>query len=125
MFGTQSAIDKTFEMTDKAFYTKQERDEFTIKAAGAKVGFIKAIEPFKLTQRVLAMSYCIPYMTAWTVTFIASFFTDMSDQKEFMVESEVLMANMIILGFYFGGGFAEGIITKFFGVKNANAGGKK
>lgn len=120
IFGTDSAVKKGFDLVDDAFHTSQEKAEDQIKATNAKINLLKAYEAFKVVQRILAMCYCIPYMAAWFITFVCSFWLDVSKQLEIITNGDIALANVIILGFYFGGGFAEGIITKYTGVKRAS-----
>ena len=123
IFGTDEAIKTGFELVDQAFYTKQEQSEDAIRATNTKIGLLKAYEAFKVVQRWLAVFYCVPYVIAWFVTFVCSFFMNTDAQFKLLVESDISMANIIILTFYFGGGMLEGAITKYAGVKKI--GGKK
>lgn len=79
----------------------------------AKQTFLKLYEPFKIAQRYLAIIYSIPYVTAWIVTFFASFKYDVTTQVNFLISSDVGMINAIIIGFYFCGGMGEGMIKVF------------
>lgn len=117
LFGSEKAINSGFELVDKAFYTGEEKAEDSLKAKQAKIALLKAYEAFKVVQRLLALCYCIPYVSAWFITFICSFFMDVKEQFEIITHSDIALANLIILGFYFGGGFAEGVITKAVGLK--------
>ena len=120
IFGSDNAVKKGFELVDDAFHTSQEKAEDQIKATNAKINLLKAYEAFKVVQRLLAMCYCIPYVIAWFITFICSFWIDVTTQMEIITNGDIALANVVILGFYFGGGFAEGIITKYTGVKRAS-----
>lgn len=120
IFGSDNAVKKGFDLVDEAFHTSQEKAEDSIKATNAKINLLKAYEAFKLVQRIIAMSYCLPYTAAWFITFICSFWMDVSKQLEIITNGDIALANVVILGFYFGGGFAEGIITKYTGVKRVS-----
>lgn len=109
MFGTEKAVDAGISALDKVFYTTEEKADHSLRMMEAKSAFLKSYVPFKLAQRFLAMIYSIPYALAWLATWAASFFMDVTVQKELLSDSDIAMANLIILGFYFGGGAAESI----------------
>lgn len=115
LLGSDKIIDGGMKAIDKAFYTAEEKADDHNKRMSLKALLLKAYEPFKVAQRFLALIYGIPYVIAWTVTFFASFFKDVSVQFEFLADSRMATANMIILAFYFGGGAAESIYK--FGIK--------
>lgn len=121
LFGSNKAIESGFDLVDKAFHTSEEKAEDALKATNAKINLLRAYEAFKLAQRMLALCYSLPYVTAWTVTFFASFWLDVDKQMGMLMESDIAFANIIILSFYFGGGAIEGVITKFAGVKKIGA----
>ena len=123
IFGTESVINKGFDLVDDAFHTKQEQSEDAIRATGAKINILKAYEAFKITQRFLAMLYGIPYVIAWFATLACSFFMNVDQQFALLTQSDISMINLIVIGFYFGGGMLEGAITKYAGAKKI--GGKK
>jgi hypothetical protein len=116
LFGSEKVIDGGMKAIDKAFYTKEEKADDRIKIMNAKGLLLKSYEAFKLAQRLLALLYGIPYVTAWFCTFVASFFVDVKSQFEFLISSDMATANLIILGFYFLGGAGESIF-KYRGVK--------
>ena len=109
IFGSDKIIDAGISTIDKAFYTEQEKEEALTKRMTMKAMLLKAYEPFKVCQRLLAMIYGIPYATAWAVTYAASFYRDVETQINILSNSDFGLANMIVLGFYFGGGAAESI----------------
>lgn len=109
LFGSEKVIDAGISTIDKAFYTNQEKAEDGMKAMQLKAVLLQSYAAFKIAQRFLALIYGIPYVTAWFATFAASFFVDVVEQMEFLTNSDMAIANLIILGFYFGGGAAESI----------------
>jgi len=109
LFGSQKVIDAGMAGIDKAFYTKEEKAEDALKAMTLKAQLLKSYEAFKLAQRLLALLYGIPYVTAWFAVFAASFWVNVDKQFNFLMNSDMAIANLIILGFYFGGGAAESI----------------
>lgn len=102
LFGTENVVNKVvdgiYDGLDAVVYTGEEKVK-------DRKELLKLYEPFKLAQRLIALSFCIPYMLAWSVTFFASFFIEVKDQVE-MLLSPVGPATIVavIVGFYFYGG---------------------
>ena len=87
------------------------------------MSFLKLYEPFKLAQRYIAMTFCPAYVFMWIVTgllevaniFIIAF-TDKSLETAVMyklLSGDIAVMVILILGFYFGGGAAEGVVNRF------------
>ena len=109
LFGTQKVIDAGISGIDKAFYTAEEKAENKLKAAPWKIALLKAYEPFKVAQRLLAVIFSVPYVSAWCITFgMACFKLDVSGQVE-LLTGDISKIVWTIIGFYFLGGFAESI----------------
>ena len=94
---------------DTAFYIDDENAQSYERRLLLKQGLLKAYEPFKVAQRFLAILYGIPYVVAWFTLFAVSFVVDTSAQLDFLVNSEMAYANLIILAFYFAGGAGESV----------------
>jgi len=109
LFGSDKVIDGAIKGIDAAFYTEEEKAKSLENRMSLKCTLLAAYKPFKLAQRFLAMLYGIPYVSAWFITWGASFFIDVSKQYEMLSNSDLAMANLIILGFYFAGGFGESV----------------
>lgn len=101
LFGSSDIVNAGISAADKMFYTDEE------KAEGKRL-LLKAYEPFKIAQRLLALTFCIPYALSWFITFIASFFIDTSKQFEYLT-NPVGIAGIctVIVTFYFVGGTIE------------------
>lgn len=109
LFGSEKVIDGGISAIDKAFYTAEEKADDHTRRMALKAALLQAYQPFKLAQRYLALLYGVPYVAAWFATFASSFFIDTAAQMKFLISSDMSIANLIILGFYFGGGAAESI----------------
>jgi len=96
LFGNSKAISAITNGVDKLVYTEQERVENFQKA-------LKLYEPFKIAQRLLALTFSIPYALAWIITFIMSFNIDVTEQLKLLSGT---MGNIVlaIVAFYFLGG---------------------
>ena len=100
LFGSESTIKSGFNLIDEAFHTSQEKAEDAERRTGQKIGLLKAYEVYKVAQRVLATIYSAPYMLAWFITFVMSFYVDVKNQME-LLSGDIGMINLIIVGFYF------------------------
>lgn len=128
LFGSASvmerAADGIYNGVDKAIYTDEEK-------AGGFLNLLKAYEPFKLAQRLLALlivgSYVLGCLAAGGM-LVASGFVDPGFGKQIDGSARVLLelfndqlgylASIVTL-FYFGGGVAEGVIDR---IKNREKG---
>jgi hypothetical protein len=114
LFTSDKVVEGISSGLDKSFYTEEEkRDHFQV--------LLSLYEPFKVAQRLLALTFSIPYALAWLVAFMASFWIDVSTQLTLLTDPDgiapiVLMINV----FYFGGGALEGVVRKFSTTKQKN-----
>jgi hypothetical protein len=116
LFGNDKIIDAGIDGIDAMVFTDEEK-------SSAKMSFLKLYEPFKLAQRYIAMTFCPAYVFMWIVTgllevaniFIIAF-TDKSLDTAVMyklLSGDIAVMVILILGFYFGGGAAEGVVNRF------------
>jgi len=122
LFGSENVIkraaDGIYNGVDKAIYTNEE------KAQGF-LDLLKAYEPFKIAQRLLALVVSIPYVVVWLMSaamLVAAGFVDPAYGKQIEESARVLgelnndtlgMPVALVLGFYFGGGAVEGVVDRF------------
>ena len=106
LFGSDKIIEKIgdslYNGIDKAIYTPEEQIENRLKS-------LAAYEPFKIAQRLLALVFTIPYMLAWTATFIASFFVNVEAQQAVLLNGTMGQIVLAIVAFYFLGGVVNGV----------------
>ena len=115
LFGSDKIIDAGIDGIDAMVFTDEER-------SGAKMAFLKLYEPFKLAQRYLAMTFCPAYVIAWGITvllevaniFIEAFTIHSLNTSVMydLLSGDMAVMVIVILGFYFGSGAAEGIINR-------------
>lgn len=119
IFGSSSVIkqaaDGIYNGVDKAWYTDEE------KSAGF-LDLLKSYEPFKLTQRLLAISVTVPFVFIWVICSLmltASGFMSGADAKALEETARTLgeinqntlgTPVALVLAFYFGGGMLEGVV---------------
>ncbi len=110
IFGSSKVIDSSMNAIDKVFYTDEEKAE-------NKANLLKLYEPFKLAQRLLALTFTIPFVTVFLVAAIG-FFCFGADKEAALT---IMKWNVDTLGepvfwimiFYFAGGASEGLIAKY------------
>lgn len=122
LFGSDKVVDGVIKGADAVFFTPEEKAEHWLKV-------MKAYEPFKLAQRLLAFMIIGVYLAVWVVTalmFIGAVFADTYLANQLLLASERLgemnnetlgMPAALIVGFYFAGGTLEGAIGKWKGKK--------
>jgi hypothetical protein len=114
IFGSKQVIGAAISGIDKSIFTREEQADYTLK-------IMKAYEPFKLAQRLLAVMFSAVFLLAFIVTF--GFFTYGSvTDSEMIISASREMLNLtwevlgtpisLIVGFYFMGGLVNGINKK-------------
>jgi len=103
LFGTEKVIGRGMDAIDSIIYTEEEKAKMEVVKSKVKIDLLKAYEPFKIAQRLLALLFGIPYAIAWVATFTASFFIDIAPQIEILggTMGQIVLA---IIAFYFLGG---------------------
>lgn len=128
LFGSDNVINKAvdgiYNGVDSIVYTDQEKAENENKKSSLKVQLLNAYAPFKIAQRFIALIVGIPFVAIHLITFIAwivsIFFLGSSPGYNFTFEQLSLIGEWnnktlgepfaYIIGFYFFGGAAEGIV---------------
>ena len=112
LFSNAKIIDSTISGIDKAFLTDEEKADYYIK-------LLKAYEPFKIVQRMLAFMFGGVYLLTWIACVGLFVYGVISGEGEFIQGSDMLAQRnndtlgvpvSLIMGLYFGGGMVEGII---------------
>lgn len=113
IFGTKEIVDNSFKAIDKVFFTNEEKSENWINT-------LKAYEPFKISQRLIALIVCAVYVGMWVLSGVllvlsiwVSGLQDISIEIAQKNKETLNTPFSIIIGFYFMGGATEGIISKF------------
>jgi len=126
LFGSETVISKAakgvYNGVDNLFFTDQER-------AGHFLDLLKAYEPFKLAQRFLALVVTVPYVLTWLISAgmlaVSAFVSPEYGAQISASAKELGTLNneslgfpvALVLGFYFGGGAVEGVVTRMQGNK--------
>ena len=112
ILGADKAIEKTISFIDESILTKEEKVE-------AKIKLLKAYEPFKVAQRVLAIMFCSVYLYGILIglhIYIIGVWVDglqeLASELFKMMNEAVGVIVLTIVGFYFAGGALEGVVRK-------------
>ncbi|WP_051241309.1 hypothetical protein [Vibrio litoralis] len=108
IFGSDSVIDNSMKAIDKVFYTDEEKAE-------NKANLLKLYEPFKLAQRLLALTFAIPFVSVFSICAIGYMLGVPKETAETIIQWNVdTLGEPVfwIMVFYFAGGATEGFIGK-------------
>lgn len=112
IFGSSEVIKSGIDLID-SFHTSTE-EEITAKTK-AKVEIMQAYAPFKLAQRVIAFSFTATYLICFAMVLGFTLMDRVADAdkiKQVLEDFQIGWAMIVILGFYFGAGAAEGFMEK-------------
>ncbi|MBT3209108.1 MAG: hypothetical protein HN704_14615 [Bacteroidetes bacterium] len=111
IIGSEKVMNIAAKGIDKVFFTKQEK-------AANWINTLKAYEPYKIAQRLIALIVTCVYLFVWILSAILLAFSVWFET----IEAAKILAELnnntlslpfsLIIGFYFAGGVAEGIINK-------------
>ena len=112
LFGSSDVIKSGIDLID-SFHTSTE-EEIAAKTK-AKVEIMNAYAPFKLAQRVIAFSFTATYLVCFAMVLGFTLMDRVDDAAavQSVVEQwQIGWAMIVILGFYFGAGAAEGFMER-------------
>ena len=112
LFGSSDVIKSGIDLID-SFHTSTE-EEIAAKTK-AKVEIMNAYAPFKLAQRVIAFSFTATYLVCFAMVLAFTLMDRVDDAAavQAVVEQwQIGWAMIVILGFYFGAGAAEGFLER-------------
>ena len=112
IFGSGDVIKSGIDLID-SFHTSTE-EEIAAKTK-AKVDIMGAYAPFKLAQRVIAFSFTFTYLVCFAMVLGFTLMDRVADAdkvQRVLEHFQIGWAMIVILGFYFGAGAAEGFMDK-------------
>lgn len=114
IFGSGDVISKGIDLID-SMHTSTEEE--IVAKAKAKADLLSAYAPFKLAQRYLALMFTAMFLFIMANGVVGSLYgvIDMANveaAKQFASEMWLGEIMLAIVGFYFGGGFADSINRK-------------
>ena len=111
------AVDAVIDAGDALVYTDEEKAKALQLATETKLKMLPLYEPFKLAQRLIAITFTINFILAFWAGVLIYFVFGNTQLKEYLALVTAFQLGWImlaIISFYFGGGF----INSFKGVKN-------
>jgi hypothetical protein len=112
IFGSGDVIKSGINLID-SFHTSTE-EEIAAKTK-AKVDIMNAYAPFKLAQRIIAFSFTFTYLSCFAMVLAFTLMDRVADAgkvQSVLEDFQIGLAMIVILGFYFGAGAAEGFMEK-------------
>lgn len=112
ILGTGDVVKAGFDLIDSMHTSDQEEIEANSKA---KVDLMKAYAPFKKAQRLLMLGFMFTYLSSFFLILVMTLNESIgnpADVKNLLSEFYIGEIMLAIVGFYFGGGFLEGAISK-------------
>jgi hypothetical protein len=106
IFGSSSVVESVYDGVDKAWLTSEEGLDYKLK-------FMKAYEPFKVTQRLLALIFSITYCLCWIATFVMTALGMKTEELYIILNGDMGSIVLAVVGFYFLGGAGEGLVNRF------------
>lgn len=116
IFGSGKVIEKGLDLIDESFDSIEEKTDSQVKVieskAKSKTDLLTAYAPFKLAQRYIAFSFTFMFIFIMLNGVLGSLYGVVELDK---VKQALDFANsmwlgeimLVIIGFYFGGGFKE------------------
>lgn len=114
IFGSGNVIQSGMELIDNLHTSTEE--EIAAKAK-AKADLLQAYAPFKLAQRYLALMFTVMFLFIMANGVVGALYgvidmANVEEAKKFASEMWLGEIMLAIVGFYFGGGFADSINRK-------------
>ena len=110
ILGSGDVISKGLNLIDDMHTSKEEE---IVAKTKAKTDLLASYAPFKVAQRYLALIFGLTFVASY-VMVLALFFLekDVAQVQEIISTFKIDWIMLTIVGFYFGGGAAEGILDK-------------
>lgn len=110
LLGSGKVIEEGFKLIDEMHTSTEE--EIAAKAK-AKTDLLDSYAPFKVAQRYLALIFAFTFVSCFLLVMgmtISGQISSLEDVKVVIDDFYIGEIMLLIIGFYFGGGFAEGTI---------------
>ena len=110
ILGSGKVIEAGMNLIDEMHTSTEE--EIAAKAK-AKTDLLDSYAPFKVAQRYLALIFAFTFVGCFLLVMgmtLSGYISSLSDVKVVIDDFYIGEIMLLIIGFYFGGGFAEGTI---------------
>jgi hypothetical protein len=111
LLGSTEIIKEGMALIDNMHTSDVEEIEAKSKA---KTDLLSAYAPFKVAQRYLALIFAFTFVSCFVLVMgmtLTGQINDLNGVKQVIDDFYIGEIMLLIIGFYFGGGFGEGIIT--------------
>jgi hypothetical protein len=121
IFGAGDVIEQGVKLIDSLHTSEEERIEAGSKA---KTDLLTAYAPFKIAQRLLALIFSVTFVGSFLLVLVMTLMGkgNIDDVRAVISEFYVGLIMLTIIGFYFGGGAFEGIISSVGAKREAKRG---
>jgi hypothetical protein len=110
ILGSGDVIGKGLELIDSMHTSDEEMIEARTKA---KTDLLTSYAPFKVAQRYLALMFGFTFVGSYLMVLMLFFMNrDISAVQEIISAFKIDWITLSIVGFYFGGGAFEGVLSK-------------
>ena len=111
ILGSDKVIESGLKLIDDMHTSEAEGIQ---SRAQAKAQLLQSYAPFKVAQRWLALLFGVTYVSCFILVLVMTLTGkgDASAVSEVMEQFSLNYSMMIILGFYFGSGAVEGVLSK-------------
>ena len=110
ILGSGDVIGKGLDLIDSMHTSETEAIEAKTKA---KTDLLTSYAPFKVAQRYLALMFGFTFVGSYLMVLMLFFMNrDISAVQEIISAFKIDWITLSIVGFYFGGGAFEGVLSK-------------
>lgn len=88
-------------------------EEMVVARTERQVNLLNSYAPFKVAQRLLALIFSLTFVGSYIMILTLYFLEKPVDEVQLIIETfKIDWIMLCIVSFYFGGGFAEGLMEK-------------
>ena len=110
ILGSSDVVSKGMDLIDSFHTSETEAIEAKTRA---KTDLLTSYSPFKIAQRYLALIFAFTFVGSYIMVLVLYFMGRDIDAVQDIVETfKINWICLTIIGFYFGGGAFEGILSK-------------
>ena len=110
ILGNGDVITKGLNLIDDLHTSKEEMVQVKTER---QINLLNSYAPFKIAQRLLAMIFSITFVCSYIMVLVLYFLEKPIADVQVIIETfKIDWIMLTIVGFYFGGGFAEGLMER-------------
>ena len=110
ILGNGDVITKGLNLIDDLHTSEEEMAQVKTER---QVNLLNSYAPFKVAQRLLALIFSLTFVGSYIMILTLYFLEKPVDEVQLIIETfKIDWIMLCIVSFYFGGGFAEGLMEK-------------